>query len=210
MATSRNRHVYFRLSRDTVAQRWICRLGDSFHIIRGVKNTYQQYHCIKLASYARPHGWNHWQLECSFRNLRQQRNHPISALLTLCERKPPVVPLTGNPNVGKCRKYLHIMMSSLYELAANNGGWYLNELPRVNNSPSTYTHTHARTRTRTRAHTHAHTRTHTLQIESIKLTSMEDVSTRVLEKRIFKKVKPKNDLMYQDIYNCICQNTHKK
>ena len=24
------------------------------------------------------------------------------------------------------------------------------------------------------------------------------------------KVKPKNDLMYQDIYNCICQNTHKK
>ena len=37
---------------------------------------------------------------------------------------------------------------------------------------------------------------------------MEDASTRVLEKlRIFKKVKPKNDLMYQDIYNCICQNT---
>ena len=28
-----------------------------------------------------------------------------------------------------------------------------------------------------------------------------------LKKRIFKKVKPKNDLMYQDIYNCICQNT---
>ena len=27
--------------------------------------------------------------------------------------------------------------------------------------------------------------------------------------RIFKKVKPKNDLMYQDIYNCICQNTKK-
>ena len=24
---------------------------------------------------------------------------------------------------------------------------------------------------------------------------------------IFKKVKPKNDLMYQDIYNCIYQNT---
>ena len=35
---------------------------------------------------------------------------------------------------------------------------------------------------------------------------MEDVSTIVLEKKI-KKVKPKNDLMYQDIYNCICQNT---
>ena len=38
---------------------------------------------------------------------------------------------------------------------------------------------------------------------------MEDVSTGVLEKRIFKKVKPKNDMMYQDIYNCICQNTKK-
>ena len=47
-------------------------------------------------------------------------------------------------------------------------------------------------------------------IESIKTTSMEDVSTRVLEKKgIFKKVKPKTDLMYQDIYNCICQNTKK-
>ena len=30
------------------------------------------------------------------------------------------------------------------------------------------------------------------------------------KKRIFKKVKPQNDLMYQDIYNCICQNTKKK
>ena len=29
------------------------------------------------------------------------------------------------------------------------------------------------------------------------------------KKRIFKKVKPQNDLMYQDIYNCICQNTKK-
>ena len=47
-------------------------------------------------------------------------------------------------------------------------------------------------------------------IESIKTTSMEDVSTKVLEKkRIFKKVKPKNDLMYQDIYNCMCQNTKR-
>ena len=27
--------------------------------------------------------------------------------------------------------------------------------------------------------------------------------------RIFKKVKPKNDLIYQDIYNYICQNTKK-
>ena len=27
--------------------------------------------------------------------------------------------------------------------------------------------------------------------------------------RIFKKVQPKNDLMYQDIYNGICQNTKK-
>ena len=50
-----------------------------------------------------------------------------------------------------------------------------------------------------------------LQIESIKTTSMEDVSTKVLENklRIFKKVKPKNNLMYQDIYSCICQNTKK-
>ena len=28
-------------------------------------------------------------------------------------------------------------------------------------------------------------------------------------KRILKKVKPKNNLMYQDIYNCICQNIKK-
>ena len=27
--------------------------------------------------------------------------------------------------------------------------------------------------------------------------------------RIFKKVKPKNDMMYHDIYNCICQKTKK-
>ena len=27
--------------------------------------------------------------------------------------------------------------------------------------------------------------------------------------RIFKRVKPKNDMMYHDIYNCICQNTKK-
>ena len=40
---------------------------------------------------------------------------------------------------------------------------------------------------------------------------MGDVNTRVLEKNkiVFKKVKPKNDMMYQDIYNCICQNTQK-
>ena len=41
---------------------------------------------------------------------------------------------------------------------------------------------------------------------------MDDVSTRVLEKMkiFFKEVKPKNDVMYQDIYNCICQNTKNK
>ena len=49
-------------------------------------------------------------------------------------------------------------------------------------------------------------------IESTKTTSMEDVSTGVLEK--IKKIlevmiKSKNDMMYQDIYNCICQNTKK-
>ena len=32
----------------------------------------------------------------------------------------------------------------------------------------------------------------------------------VQEYKSTKKVKPKNDLMYQDIYNCICQNTQKK
>ena len=49
-------------------------------------------------------------------------------------------------------------------------------------------------------------------IESTKTTSMEDVSTGVLEKikNIQEvKIKPKNDVMYQDIYNCICQNTKK-
>ena len=49
-----------------------------------------------------------------------------------------------------------------------------------------------------------------LSIESTKTTSMEDGSTAVLEKikNISEvKIKPKNDMMYQDIYNCICQNT---
>ena len=39
---------------------------------------------------------------------------------------------------------------------------------------------------------------------------MEDVSTGVLEKMnniLEVKIKPKNDMMYQNIYNCICQNT---
>ena len=41
---------------------------------------------------------------------------------------------------------------------------------------------------------------------------MEDVNTGVLEKKKNieeVKIKPKNDMMYQDIYNCICQNTKK-
>ena len=50
-------------------------------------------------------------------------------------------------------------------------------------------------------------------IESIKTTSMENVSTGVLEKiknNIQEvKIKLKNDMMYQDIYNYICQNTKK-
>ena len=29
------------------------------------------------------------------------------------------------------------------------------------------------------------------------------------KRRIFKRVKPKNDMMYHDIHNCICQNTKK-
>ena len=51
-----------------------------------------------------------------------------------------------------------------------------------------------------------------LPIKSKKTTSMEDVSTGVLEKikNIQEvKIKPKNDMMYQNIYNCICQNTKK-
>ena len=50
-------------------------------------------------------------------------------------------------------------------------------------------------------------------IESTRTTSMEDVSTRVHEKKnkeySISKDKAKNYLMYQDIYNCICQNTKK-
>ena len=52
-----------------------------------------------------------------------------------------------------------------------------------------------------------------ISTECIKTTSMEDVSTGALEKiKNIQEVmiKPKNDMMYQDIYNCICQNTHKK
>ena len=40
---------------------------------------------------------------------------------------------------------------------------------------------------------------------------MENVSTGVLEKMKNNisevKIKPKNDMTYQNIYNCICQNT---
>ena len=49
-------------------------------------------------------------------------------------------------------------------------------------------------------------------IESTKTTSMEDVRTGVLEKNkeyLRRKDKAKKDMMYQDIYNCICQNTKK-
>ena len=45
-------------------------------------------------------------------------------------------------------------------------------------------------------------------IESIKTTSIGRCKYK--STWIFKKVKPQNDLMYQDIYNCICQNTKKK
>ena len=50
-------------------------------------------------------------------------------------------------------------------------------------------------------------------IESTKNASMEDVSTGVLEKiKNIKEVmiKPDIDMMYQDIYNCICQNVKMK
>ena len=51
-----------------------------------------------------------------------------------------------------------------------------------------------------------------IRIESTKTTSLEDISTGALEKikNIYEvKIKPKNYMMYQDIYNCICQNTKK-
>ena len=49
--------------------------------------------------------------------------------------------------------------------------------------------------------------------ESIKTTSMETVSAGVLDKNKAyywrSKDTAENDMMYQDIYNCICQNTKK-
>ena len=52
-----------------------------------------------------------------------------------------------------------------------------------------------------------------IAIESIKTTSMETISTGVLEKLKNNiqevKIKPKDDMMYQDIYRCICQNTKR-
>ena len=53
---------------------------------------------------------------------------------------------------------------------------------------------------------------YSMVMESTKTTSMEGVSTRVLEKNkeyLRSKDKAINDMMYQDIYNCICQNTKK-
>ena len=47
-------------------------------------------------------------------------------------------------------------------------------------------------------------------IESIETTSMETVSTGVLDENkehyLRSKDKAENDMMYQDTYNCICQN----
>ena len=48
--------------------------------------------------------------------------------------------------------------------------------------------------------------------ENTKTTSMEDVSTGILDKNeeyLGNTDKAKNDMMYQDIYNSICQNTKK-
>ena len=51
------------------------------------------------------------------------------------------------------------------------------------------------------------------KIGSIKTTSVENVSIGVLEKirRDISevKIKPENDMLYQSIYNCTCQNTKK-
>ena len=54
----------------------------------------------------------------------------------------------------------------------------------------------------------------TAVVESMKTTSMETVSTGVLDQNKehclrSKQIKPKNHMMYEDIYNCICQNTKK-
>ena len=49
-------------------------------------------------------------------------------------------------------------------------------------------------------------------IESTNTASMEDVSTGLLEKNkehLKSKGKAKNDMLYQDIYSCICRNTKK-
>ena len=51
-----------------------------------------------------------------------------------------------------------------------------------------------------------------IRISSTTTTSMEDVTTWVHEKNkeyLRSKDTAKNDMMYQDIYNCICQNTKK-
>ena len=54
-------------------------------------------------------------------------------------------------------------------------------------------------------------RIHAHEIESIKTTSMENVRSTWEIRNIIQevKIKPKNDMMYQGIYNCICQNTKK-
>ena len=60
--------------------------------------------------------------------------------------------------------------------------------------------------------TNADLRSPSTVIESTRITSMEYVNTWVLEKikNIEKvKIKLKNYMMYQDIYNCIYQNTNK-
>ena len=50
-------------------------------------------------------------------------------------------------------------------------------------------------------------------MQSAKTTSMENVSAGVRDKNKEHysrcKDKAKNDMMYDDIYNCICQNTNK-
>ena len=53
-----------------------------------------------------------------------------------------------------------------------------------------------------------------IRIESKKTTSMETVSTGVLDKNkglyLRSKDKAENDMMYQEIYSCICQNIKKQ
>ena len=68
-------------------------------------------------------------------------------------------------------------------------------------------HKTAAWRTWTNVEQSRHYRTDSTLVESIKNTSMENEKIRNNIQEV--KIRPKNDMMCQDIYNCICQNTKK-